>query len=59
MVSMEGNNVVLFYDDGASVAKKIGKIISKDNSFVVIRIDDKDVSIPTARIIRMEEDNND
>ena len=55
---MEGKSVVLFYDDGASVAKKIGKVISKDSDFVVIRIDNKDVSIPTSRIIRMEEDNN-
>lgn len=52
---MDGKMVTLFYDDGTSVAKKIGIVISKDSDFVVMRIENKDVSIPTSRIIRMEE----
>lgn len=51
---MDGN-VVIFYEDGTSVAKKIGKIISKDANFIVLKIDDKNVSIPISRIVRMEE----
>jgi hypothetical protein len=57
-IFVDGKEMIIFYDDGTSVAKKIGTIISKDNNFIVIRIEDKDVSIPIGRIVRMEEIND-
>lgn len=51
MHSLEGRRVIIFYDDGGSVSKKIGEITdSNEESFT---LNDR-IIIPKSRIVRIE-----
>jgi hypothetical protein len=48
-------NVILFYDDGSSVSRKSGRVVSIDEGFIFIEAEEKPpIAIPISRIVRIE-----
>lgn len=51
---MKGKEVAIFYDDGQSVVRKDGVLEREDNGWIYLTINDKSISIPKSRVIRIE-----
>jgi hypothetical protein len=46
--------IVIFYDDGVQVSKKIGNLVSFNEKFLHLKISDSEVLIPINRVVRIE-----
>jgi uncharacterized protein (UPF0248 family) len=60
MVGMEGwskflnKKVVVYYDDGKQVSKKVGVLSSIGEKFLFLKVSDNDIILPIERIVRIE-----
>jgi sporulation protein YlmC with PRC-barrel domain len=53
----EGRIVTIFYNDVSErVSKVVGKLISSDNHSFVIKMNNKIITVPWEKIVRIEQD---